>query len=534
MSKLSMALKTQIPSPGDTAQRIDVDLDSPLVIVGANGSGKTRLGAFIEEQHLRDPVCHRLSAQRALNFPDEVSTRGYEAAMLDLLYGGANIREHDRFHNRWGGHRVTRLLNDFERLLKALFSEDYEVSTKYLQLSRKTDEKLPAPQTKISLLKEIWERVHTQRSLEIGGGTVSACPPGGTPYKASELSDGERVTFYLIGQVLSVPPGSIVVIDEPEVHVHSAIQATLWDEIEGSRPDCAFIYITHDLKFAATRARAKKLWLKSFDGTNWDWAWIPDDSDFPEELLIQLLGSRRPILFVEGERDSWDSILYSQTCPGFFVVPVGSCSRVISFTKAFNLLSSLHHNKAVGLIDRDHRSDSEIQLLSQDQVFTSQVSEVENLLVLPLFVRAMARICGHPDARKVSQDLSQFIISEFTRFREVHALDGSKARVRRHFEQFSSCSRDLSGLKSDLTSHVGNCSPDVIYAELLASADALVAAQDVAGILKVFNHKALLPQVGTLLGLKSKEYEERVRHHVLFRSKNRLAKITAKYLPQIS
>jgi hypothetical protein len=525
-------MKTQIPASRDNTQSVEIDLERPLVIVGANGAGKSRLGAHIEGQHLRNPICHRISAQRALSFPEEISPRSLDKALLDLLYGGDQVKEHSRLHGRWSGNRTSGLLNDFQRLLMALFSEDYEISTKYRQAVLANGVPFAAPKTKLDHLKEIWQRVHPQRTLELGGGTVTASSPGGTPYKAAELSDGERVTFYLIGQVLSVPDGSIIVIDEPEIHVHSAIQATLWDEIEASRPDCGFVYITHDLKFAATRTRAQKLWLKGFDGVNWEWTWIPEDSDFPEELLIQLLGSRRPILFVEGERDSWDSILYSQAFPGFLVVPLGGCGRVISFTKAFNALSSLHHNRAAGVIDRDYRTDQEIDALAGDQVFASNVAEVENLLVLPAFVEAMADICGHPDPADVATRLESFVLAEFTRLKDNHAHAAVSARARKHLEQFSTASTDLAGLKADIGSHVAAFDPESAYSSIITEADALIATRDVPGILKVFNHKALLPQIGTLLGLKPKEYEDRVRHHVILR-KNGLADTIARHLPTL-
>lgn len=43
-------------------------------------------------------------------------------------------------------------------------------------------------------------------------------------YNSSEMSDGERVIFYLIGQCLAVPENGIIVIDEPELHLHKSVQ----------------------------------------------------------------------------------------------------------------------------------------------------------------------------------------------------------------------------------------------------------------------------------------------------------------------
>jgi len=43
-----------------------------IVVVGANGSGKTRFGARIEE--MNPQRVHRISAQKSLSFPKEVGT----------------------------------------------------------------------------------------------------------------------------------------------------------------------------------------------------------------------------------------------------------------------------------------------------------------------------------------------------------------------------------------------------------------------------------------------------------------------------
>lgn len=58
------------------------------------------------------------------------------------------------------------------------------------------------------------------------------------------MSDGERVIFYMIGEVVSVPENSIVVIYEPEMHINKAITKKLWNEIEVERPDCTFVCLT--------------------------------------------------------------------------------------------------------------------------------------------------------------------------------------------------------------------------------------------------------------------------------------------------
>ncbi|WP_302233705.1 AAA family ATPase [uncultured Adlercreutzia sp.] len=106
------------------------------------------------------------------------------------------------------------------------------------------------------------------------------------------MSDGERSVLYLAAQVLCVPENKTLIIDEPEVHLHPSLMGRLWRALESARPDCLFVFITHDVQFAALHKDSPRIWVKSFDGANWDWDFIPN-SDLPEQLLLELLGNRK-------------------------------------------------------------------------------------------------------------------------------------------------------------------------------------------------------------------------------------------------
>ena len=134
-----------------------------------------------------------------------------------------------------------------------LFTEEWEVNTKYRQNSLSSQERAAPPETKLDVLKRIWEATLPHRKLIIRGGKVEAQSPGdaAVPYSGSQMSDGERVIFYLIGQALSAPQSGIIIKDEPEIHLHKAVQSRLWDSIQAQRPDCLFVYLTHDVQHPA-------------------------------------------------------------------------------------------------------------------------------------------------------------------------------------------------------------------------------------------------------------------------------------------
>lgn len=63
-----------------------------VIIIGANGSGKSHLGAWMEQQDLTG--VHRIGAQRTLNFNDNIPLKSYSQAEDLVLYNN------DQYENR--------------------------------------------------------------------------------------------------------------------------------------------------------------------------------------------------------------------------------------------------------------------------------------------------------------------------------------------------------------------------------------------------------------------------------------------------
>ena len=127
-----------------------------LVVVGANGAGKTRFGSWIEENNYEK--VHRISAQKSLSMPSSVSTTSIEIAVEDLLYGMHYedkkwLKQHGRKSSRWNHNLNTSLLNDYDKLMVLLHSEEYEKSVYY------KDHGGEKPITKLDKIQRIWESV---------------------------------------------------------------------------------------------------------------------------------------------------------------------------------------------------------------------------------------------------------------------------------------------------------------------------------------------------------------------------------------
>lgn len=312
---------------------------------------------------------------------------------------------------------TSSLLNDYENVLSALIALKVSEQEQYiLECKEREAGNLPhnkVPNMVIDILQRIWKSVFPQRNIKLDDAKVTAVySKDGTvkEYKGRDMSDGERVALYLIAQALCVPKNKTIIIDEPEIHLHRSIMNRLWVAIEKERQDCFFVYITHDTQFAANHTHADKIWVKGYDGEHWNLEKI-NDSDLPEELLLNLLGNRKPVLFVEGTADSYDTKLYSEIYKNYYVVPCGSCSKVIAQTKAMKANPQLHHLKCYGIIDRDYRSEYEIEKLEADGIYTLKVAEVENLFLVEELLNVINTIMGFTDNLNVSK-VKRYIIEK--------------------------------------------------------------------------------------------------------------------------
>lgn len=371
---------------------VTIQEGASAVFVGANGSGKTRLAVLIETA-LGERV-HRISAHRALTLNPGVPKINESMALNGLRYGHAahNASLGQRGNHRWqGGKPAVALLNDFDFLVQALFAEQSRVAL----VSHTKDRahiQHEANATKFERLKAIWEHLLPHRELVISGDDIQVRVSGGADlYSASDMSDGERAIFYLIGQTLEAAEGSLLLIDEPELHVHRSIMNKLWDQLENARPDCALVFITHDLEFAASRVGQKYV-IRDYTsvGPRWTVESVPEDTGFSEELTTLLLGSRRPILFVEGDLGSLDKAVYRCVYPQWTVVPRGSCKDVVHAVTTMRANAALTRIQCAGIVDADGYDALDIVRLQELGVAVLPVSEIENLFLLPEISRQIA------------------------------------------------------------------------------------------------------------------------------------------------
>jgi energy-coupling factor transporter ATP-binding protein EcfA2 len=501
--------------PDEQGNKKDYHTDSnSVIIIGANGSGKSKLGAWMEQQN--SAGIHRIGAQRNLNFGESIPLKSYSEAENFVLFGTneeVRIRNNDkRARWNWGNSYTTQLLDDYKDVLAALLALHNNEIADFFKLCREAErenkQKPSTPITVLDKLTQIWKSVLPQRDLVVDDAkfySVFFRNGGEVKYSANQMSDGERAVLYLAAQVLCVPPGKTMIIDEPEIHLHRSIMNRLWKALEQSRPDCLFIYITHDTQFAAAHSHADKIWIKEYDGQNWKLERLTGN-DLPEELVLDILGSRKNVLLVEGDRGSYDTQLYSELYPEFLIIPCGSCTQVIARTKAFRNNPSLHDCEVYGIIDRDFRSEYEIEKYKDDHIFTINVAEVENLFIVEELIRLMAVHMGkEPDS--VFETIKSYVIDErFARQINGQICEGAVAEIKYKLMCAEISKKNDSEAKASLNAVLAGIDYETIKQEQEAKFQAVLQNRSYADTIKVFNKKSVVSSIGHFLGINDKEY----------------------------
>ena len=218
----------------------------------------------------------------------------------------------------------------------------------------------------------------------------------GPTFGIEKMSDGERNAVIMAATVLTVDPGTTLLIDEPERHLHRAIIAPFLSVLFEQRQDCAFVVSTHELFLPVENPGARVLMTRSctWAGDNpqaWDLEILAQSAELPEELRLAVLGARSRVLFVEGTSTSLDLPLYDTLFPELSVSPCGNCVDVERAVRGLRATEDRHHVEAYGIVDRDDLDDAAVDKLAEAGIFALAVRSVESLYYCSDAMQAVAR-----------------------------------------------------------------------------------------------------------------------------------------------
>ena len=506
-------MKIRIPNINDKESLIEGK--QSIVLLGANGAGKTRMSVWIDENNPELNV-HRISAQKSLDMPEYVSPTELKKAEDRFLYGTTDdnrrwLEKNGKRHSRWGNNPETHMLNDYQPLMEFLMTENFEKSIEYREKHKEGNQEFDN-ETKLEKIKKIWEKVITHRRLQISAGKIEVESVDGNSdkYNGNAMSDGERAIFHYIGEVVSAKDNSLIIIDEPENHLHNSILEKLWNEIEAERQDCVYLYITHNLDFARSRNNAQIIWVKNMlDKQKWDFELLNSD-EFSDDLLLEILGNRQGVLFIEGTPDkSIDRKLYSKLFPKYSIMPLEGCASVIQATKSYNKLPMLHYKTIKGIVDRDRRTEDEINLLLQDKIYVPSVAEIENLFLIPQVIELVARKQSIENVDVLLEQTKEKTIEFLKLHLEEQALLFTKKRCQNTINNVCNQStQTIDEYKTSLDEIVDKIKPQEEYSKACKELQKIVDDKDYIAALRVINNKGLLPftNVSNAFGWKKQHY----------------------------
>lgn len=466
-----------------------------ITVVGANGSGKTR---FVNQmmKNVGDGAFF-ISALNALFNSDEYDgvdsiTKRYRAAMdvTQFVRPAAD--------------------NEFDRLLYLLMTDEMKDMLAY-KLGRTDRDDKEIPVTKIDTVIRLWKTVFPKNEVLRGSGLISFSNDNGkSPFKPVQLSHGEKAVFFYIGASLYAPRNSVIFVDSPTLFLHNSITQSLWSAIEGLRSDCTFVYQTHDLEFPASRTDNLTIWVRNcnVETDEWDYEILRPHESLSEQLVLDLIGSRKPVLFVEGDdTHSIDFKLYSLIFPDYTVKAMGSCNKVIETVRSFNDIRNFHHLDSRGIVDRDRRNSAEVKYLREKKILVPDVAEIENLMLLEGVVRTVAQLHGKDPAnafRKVKENVMTMFRKEIRSQALLHARHRVKRTmeviVDQRFPNIGAMEKHLQNLENQIR-------PREIYDNLCNEFFGYIHDGDYNAVLRVFNQKSMLidTNLPQICGVKNKD-----------------------------
>lgn len=380
-----MPFDLTIPRSVGEPLNLTVSVGENLFILGANGTGKSSLMQRLYTPHHAN--ARRISAHRQ----NWLSSNAMDLSPKQKQNYESNIRGIDTsLESRWKDDYATQRtsiaiydLIDAENVRARSIAD--AVDGNNIELA-KTLSKKDAP---IKLINELLRLSNIPIEISVSeSDQVVASKCGSIPYSIAELSDGERNALLIAANVLTVKNGTLVLIDEPERHLHRSIISPLLTLLFSRRHDCAFIVSTHDVMLSLDNPSARTLLIRgcTYAGSSvsgWDVDLVPPETEIDDDLKKDILGARRKLLFIEGTERSLDKPLYSLVFPNVSIVAKASCRDVEHVVSNIRDSDDFHWLHAFGIVDSDRRTEADINRLQGKGIYALPVFSVESIYYHP-------------------------------------------------------------------------------------------------------------------------------------------------------
>jgi ABC-type Mn2+/Zn2+ transport system ATPase subunit len=503
------------PHQDEGQKALTIESGQIMFMVGPNGTGKSTLMHSFTNQnsgHVR-----RITAHRQVWFnSDSVDITPASRIQTEQQITNVDRQEQSRWKDEYAHQRSQATI------FNLIDAENIE-ARKIAYAARNGDMEevasLALNQAPVAMMNDILRisNLHFQISIDAASKLV-AIREGYAPFSIAELSDGERNALLIISSVLTAKENTLILLDEPERHLHRSIVSPLISTLLSYRSDCAFVISTHDVTLPHDQEQSSALLLRKYNHQPKSWIvdYIPSVEGLDEEVAAAVLGSRRSLLFVEGQISSLDIQLYQLLYPNVTIKPLGSCVDVERVVKGLRESDENHWISAFGIIDRDNRSNEECSQLSNLGVIPLKQYSIESLYYHPKVIRAILNrvsTVNEIDPDQVFNEIVEAVVNSIAPHKTRMAARLVQRKVKDNLSRQAPDYRAIMG---------GNVSIEfstaTIFSAELQLIDTLLETKDIEGLISRYPIRetpalASISQ-GALFTSKEK-YEQAVRKMVI-------------------
>ena len=376
------------PLTGNSQESQIIKSGEILFLTGANGKGKSMLMHHFSVQN--QGKVRRITAHRQVWFNSnsiDLTPASREQSEQNMM--SQDIQAHARYRD---DHAIQRSQVTLFDLIDAQNIEARKIVEILRSGNLENAQILANSKSPIAKMNDILKISNLDIQIQVEKGSkLLAVRDDNPPYSIAELSDGERNALLIVASVLTAPPNTLILLDEPERHLHRSIVSPLLSTLLTYREDCAFVISTHDVLLPLDQNKAAALLVREYNHNPQSWTidYIPIVKEMDEPTAEAVLGSRRKILFIEGSASSLDLKIYQILYPNLSIHPAGSCVEVERIVKGLNSSKKQHWLSAIGIIDRDNRGETECNNLISQGIIPIDLYSVESLYYHPNVIHAM-------------------------------------------------------------------------------------------------------------------------------------------------
>ena len=482
-----------------------------LFLVGANGTGKSTLMHKFASQN--SERVKRITAHRQVWFNSntlDLTPNSREQNSKQML--SLDMQDDARWKDDYAAQRSQMTIFD---LIDSENVEARKIASAARSGNMEIVRELATDQSPLQKMNDILRMSNMDIQISIEKGSKILAARANYPaYSIAELSDGERNALLIIANVLTVPQNTLILIDEPERHLHRSIVSPLLSTLLTYRDDCAFVISTHDVSLPLDQTKSSAMLVRKYihQPQHWIIDYIDSVEEMDEDVAESILGSRRIIIFIEGRPSSLDLQIYQILFPQASIRPVGSCVEVERVVKGLMSSQGNHRILALGIIDRDNRSDEECEQLQFSGIFPLEQYSVESICYHPEVINSLlkrvASLVGiDPDV--TWGDLSQKLVTLIDEHKDRMAARIVQRQVRDKLLSLSPSWQSI----SENNVEVNLSTEDMLLSEK-NHIDKLIQEKDIAKLISRYpvRDTQVLECVTKTLGFLSQEkYEQAVR-----------------------